>query len=121
MTKKMRISFSGREVAVEFGSNFGSLRPEVLGWGPLRHFVLMRMVGQETNDAGKAFTGMLWPPVSRFSSGGKPLDRAFAIVPIRGLAANFLKTMADYPPSQTPGSFNLSAIEKQLSQGAGSR
>ncbi|WP_408011976.1 arylsulfatase [Roseibium suaedae] len=49
------------------------------------------------------------------------LDRAFAIVPIQGLAANFLKTMADYPPSQTPGSFNLSAIEKQLSQGAGSR
>ncbi|SFS40202.1 arylsulfatase [Zhouia amylolytica] len=42
------------------------------------------------------------------------LDRAFVIVPIQGLAANFLKTMQDYPPSQTPGSFNLSAIEEKI-------
>ena len=28
----------------------------------------------------------------------------------------FLMTMKDYPPSQTPGSFNLSKIEEQLKQ-----
>jgi arylsulfatase len=49
------------------------------------------------------------------------LDRAFVIVPLQGLAANFLKTMKDYPPSQTPGSFNLQKIEEQLRSGAGSR
>jgi len=35
-------------------------------------------------------------------------------VPIQGLAGQFLMTMKDYPPSQTPGSFNLSKIEEQL-------
>jgi arylsulfatase len=45
------------------------------------------------------------------------LDRAFAIVPIQGLAARFLQTMKDYPPSQEPGSFNLSAIEAKLREG----
>jgi arylsulfatase len=48
------------------------------------------------------------------------LDRPFVIVPIQGLAAKFLQTMKDYPPSQTPGSFNLSKIEEQLRAG-GSR
>ncbi len=47
------------------------------------------------------------------------LDRAFVIVPIQSLAAQFLKTMQEYPPSQTPGSFNLSAIEKKLKGGIG--
>jgi arylsulfatase A-like enzyme len=47
------------------------------------------------------------------------LDRAFVIVPIQSLAAQFLATMQEYPPSQTPGSFNLSAIEERLSQGLG--
>jgi len=42
------------------------------------------------------------------------LDRPFVIVPIQGLAARFLQTMKDFPPSQTPGSFNLSKIEEQL-------
>ncbi len=46
------------------------------------------------------------------------LDRAFVIVPIQALAANFLQTMKDYPPSQSPGSFNLSKIEESL-RGAG--
>jgi len=45
------------------------------------------------------------------------LDRAFVIVPIQGLAAQFLQTMKDYPPSQTPGSFNLSVIEAKLRAG----
>jgi arylsulfatase len=47
------------------------------------------------------------------------LDRAFVIVPIQTLAAQFLKSMQDYPPSQTPGSFNLSAIEEKLKSGIG--
>jgi arylsulfatase len=42
------------------------------------------------------------------------LDRPFVIAPIQVLASQFLKTMTDYPPSQTPGSFNLSKIEKQI-------
>jgi len=49
------------------------------------------------------------------------LDRAFVIVPIQGLAAQFLQTMVDYPPSQTPGSFNLSAIEEKLRSTMGAR
>ncbi|BAQ16384.1 arylsulfatase [Methyloceanibacter caenitepidi] len=48
------------------------------------------------------------------------LDRAFVLVPMQGLAAEFLKTMQDYPPSQTPGAFNLSKIEEQLKAGVGS-
>jgi arylsulfatase A-like enzyme len=49
------------------------------------------------------------------------LDRPFVIVPIQGLAARFLQTMKEYPPSQTPGSFNLSKIEEQLRSSAGGR
>jgi arylsulfatase len=40
------------------------------------------------------------------------------IVPIQGLAAQFLLTMKEFPPSQSPGSFNLSKIEEQLRKGA---
>ena len=48
------------------------------------------------------------------------LDRPFVIVPIQGLAAQFLMSMKEFPPSQTPGSFNLSKIEEQLREmGAG--
>ena len=49
------------------------------------------------------------------------LSRPYVIVPIQGLAAQFLKSMQDYPPSQTPGSFNLSKIEEQLRSNMGSR
>jgi arylsulfatase A-like enzyme len=49
------------------------------------------------------------------------LDRPFIIVPIQGLAAKFLQTMKDYPPSQSPGSFNLSKIEEQLRRASGSK
>jgi arylsulfatase len=48
------------------------------------------------------------------------LERAFVIVPLQGIAAKFLKSMQDYPPSQTPGSFNLTKIEEQL-RGGGSK
>jgi arylsulfatase len=47
------------------------------------------------------------------------LDHAFVIVPIQALAAQFLSTMQEYPPSQSPGSFNLSAIEEKLKGGFG--
>jgi arylsulfatase len=47
------------------------------------------------------------------------LDRAFVLVPIQALAAQFLQTMQEYPPSQTPGSFNLTAIEAKIKGGLG--
>jgi len=47
------------------------------------------------------------------------IDRVFVLVPIQALAAKFLTTMQDYPPSQNPGSFNLSAIEEKLKEGMG--
>jgi len=46
------------------------------------------------------------------------LERPYIIVPMQGLAAKFLKSMADYPPSQTPGSFNLEKIQKQIESAA---
>ena len=49
------------------------------------------------------------------------LDRPFVIVPIQGLAAKFLMTMKEFPPSQSPGSFNLSKIEEQLRNVGGGR
>ncbi len=49
------------------------------------------------------------------------LDRPYVIVPIQGLAARFLQSMQEYPPSQSPGSFNLTKIEEQLKSGIGSR
>ncbi|THD65674.1 arylsulfatase [Robertkochia marina] len=48
------------------------------------------------------------------------LDRAFVLVPIQQMAAKFLMTMKEYPPSQTPGSFNLSSIEEKLKDNLGS-
>jgi arylsulfatase len=48
------------------------------------------------------------------------LDRPFIIVPIQGLATRFLMSMKEYPPSQSPGSFNLSKIEKQINGMIGS-
>jgi arylsulfatase len=47
------------------------------------------------------------------------LDRAFVLVPLQGLAAKFLMSMKDYPPSQSPGSFNLQKIEQQLKNAVG--
>ena len=49
------------------------------------------------------------------------LDRPFVIVPIQGLASKFLLSMKEYPPSQSPGSFNLSKIEEQLKNVGGGR
>ncbi len=49
------------------------------------------------------------------------LDRPFVIVPIQGLATRFLMTMQEFPPSQSPGAFNLSKIEKQLQNMGGGK
>ena len=48
------------------------------------------------------------------------LDRPFVIVPVQGLAAQFLLSMKEYPPTQSPGAFNLSKIEEQLRSAGGS-
>jgi arylsulfatase len=42
------------------------------------------------------------------------LSRVFVVAPLNALAGNFLLSMKDYPPSQTPGSFNLEKIQKQI-------
>jgi arylsulfatase len=48
------------------------------------------------------------------------LNRVYVIVPMQQVAAKFLMTMKEYPPSQTPGSFNLEKIQKLIeSSGAG--
>ena len=47
------------------------------------------------------------------------LDRVYVLVPMQQLAGKFLMTMKDYPPSQTPGSFNLEKIQKQIESAIG--
>ena len=42
------------------------------------------------------------------------IDHAFVVVPLQQIAGKFLMSMKDYPPSQTPGSFNLDKIQKQI-------
>jgi len=49
------------------------------------------------------------------------LDHAFVAVPLQQLAARFLLTMKDYPPSQSPGSFNLDKVQKQIEAAARGR
>ena len=47
------------------------------------------------------------------------MSRVFVIVPLQAFAGRFLMTMKEYPPSQTPGSFNLEKIQKQLQATSG--
>jgi arylsulfatase len=44
------------------------------------------------------------------------LDRVFIIFGANAGAMQFLQTMKEFPPSQTPGSFNLDAVMKDLEQ-----
>ncbi|ODA66443.1 Arylsulfatase [Methyloligella halotolerans] len=46
------------------------------------------------------------------------LQRAFVVVPLQAIATRFLQTMEDYPPSQSPGSFNLEKVQKQIENAA---
>lgn len=49
------------------------------------------------------------------------ISRPFVVVPMQQLAAKFLLSMKEYPPSQTPGSFNLDKIQKMIESGAGGK
>jgi len=49
------------------------------------------------------------------------LERPFVVVPLQGLAARFLMSMKEFPPSQSPGSFNLEKIQKQIESAASGR
>jgi len=42
------------------------------------------------------------------------LDRPFVIFGTSAVATQFLMTLKEFPPSQTPGSFNLDAVMKQI-------
>lgn len=42
------------------------------------------------------------------------IDRIYVIAPVQKMAADFLMSMKDYPPSQTAGSFNLDKVQKQI-------
>ncbi|KAB2808636.1 arylsulfatase [Phaeocystidibacter luteus] len=45
------------------------------------------------------------------------IDHAFVIVPVQQMAARFIQTLNEYPPSQTPGSFNLQSVMENLDFG----
>ncbi len=47
------------------------------------------------------------------------IDHAFVLVPMQGVAAEFFETFQDFPPSQTPGSFNLEKVQEQLNTASG--
>jgi arylsulfatase len=49
------------------------------------------------------------------------LERPFVMVPMQALAGKFLVSMKEYPPSQTPGSFNLDKIQKMIESGGSGR
>jgi arylsulfatase A-like enzyme len=42
------------------------------------------------------------------------IDRAYLLGPMQVVASKFLMTMKEYPPSQTPGDWSLSTLEKQI-------
>ncbi|MEQ9453416.1 MAG: arylsulfatase [Phycisphaeraceae bacterium] len=42
------------------------------------------------------------------------IDRAFMLGPMQVVAMQFLETLKEYPPSQTPGDWSLSTVEKQI-------
>jgi len=44
------------------------------------------------------------------------IDRAFVLVPLQAVASDFLMTLKEFPPSQTPGDWSLDSLEKQIKQ-----
>ncbi len=46
------------------------------------------------------------------------LDRPYVIVPMQQMAAKFYTTMQEYPPSQSPGSFNLDKVQEMIENAA---
>ena len=72
---------------------------------------------------GVVFVVLLQFAVRRFvgRAAGRRPPAAFVLVPMQQLAGKFLQTMAEYPPSQTPGSFNLEKVQKQIEDAARGR
>ncbi|MEM8495430.1 MAG: sulfatase-like hydrolase/transferase, partial [Planctomycetota bacterium] len=46
------------------------------------------------------------------------LDRPYVIVPMQQIAGKFFATLQEFPPSQTPGSFNLEKVQEQIENAA---
>ena len=46
------------------------------------------------------------------------IDRIYFLVPAQAYVADFLKTFADFPPRQKPGSFSLSNAMDKIMQGS---
>jgi arylsulfatase len=42
------------------------------------------------------------------------IDRAYALGPMQAVASKFLVTLKEYPPSQVPGDWSLSTLEKRI-------
>jgi arylsulfatase A-like enzyme len=42
------------------------------------------------------------------------IDRAYILAPMQVVASQFLVTLKDFPPSQTPGDWSLQSLEKQV-------
>ena len=42
------------------------------------------------------------------------IDRAYILIAMQGYAFNFLKTLQEYPPSQTAGDWSLKSVEEQI-------
>jgi hypothetical protein len=42
------------------------------------------------------------------------IDRAFVLVPLQAVASEFLMSLKEYPPSQTPGDWSLDSLERQI-------
>ena len=42
------------------------------------------------------------------------IDRAYILGPMQVVASRFLMTLKDFPPSQTPGDWSLSTLERQI-------
>jgi arylsulfatase len=42
------------------------------------------------------------------------INRAFVLGPMQMVASEFLLTMKEFPPSQTPGDWSLASLERQI-------
>ena len=49
------------------------------------------------------------------------LDHAFLLVPAQAYVGKFLMTFKEFPPSQTPASFTLDQVMKNLQESGGSK
>ena len=100
-----------------------------LGHGPNTRLVLERLEDRTLLNAQMSAAGLI-VPVQPYADTNTLLVRYRGAAGDSGpievhvasgktMAAKFLQTMKDYPPSQTPGSFNLSKIEEQLKSAGG--